>query len=230
MNIQRLYSLPNCKLIVEGLSNANDTSPTEARPLLSMLVNVECHLAGTDRPLTGGRDFFESLVTAVSAYAQEFLSKVHHPLAHRQLPGLVQLHKVDDNWHRLTVRPELEAQGSNIGESPNQPPIQIDLTTVQLFDLVEAVDQFFADSQTLPELSPRLSPISKRFVTSSQIVAKQALPTAVGISSLALAAIAFFFIPVPTKIPQPHPQSNPTRSSTNPSTRTSPISQPTKSP
>ncbi|MBV8886162.1 MAG: DUF4335 domain-containing protein [Chroococcidiopsidaceae cyanobacterium CP_BM_RX_35] len=230
MNIQRLYSLPNCKLLIEGLSNANDTSSTEVRPLLSMLVNVECHLAATDRPLTGGRDFFESLVAAVSAYAQEFLSKVHHPLAHKHRSGLVELHKVDDNWHRLIVHSKSETQGSNVGESPNQPPIQINLTTVQLFDLVEAVDQFFADSQTLPDLSPQLLPISKRFVTSSQIVAKQALPTAVGVSSLALAAIAFFFIPIPTKLPQPHPQSNSTRSSTNPSTRTNPIPKPIKSP
>ena len=31
------------------------------------------------RPLTGGREFFESLVRVVSSYAQEFMSGVHYP-------------------------------------------------------------------------------------------------------------------------------------------------------
>jgi len=67
--------------------------------------------------------------------------------------------------------------------------IQIDLTTVQLFDLVEAVDQFFADSQTLPDLSLQLTVLNT--AGSSQPLVKQAVPGAVGVSSLALAAIAF---------------------------------------
>ncbi len=92
MTIQRKYSLPNCTLLLEGLNDSTtNMQSTDARPLISMLVNAECHLAGANQPLTGGRDFFESLVSAVSAYAQEFLSKVHHPQAHRNEPGLVQL-------------------------------------------------------------------------------------------------------------------------------------------
>ncbi len=75
--------------------------------------------------------------------------------------------------------------------------VQLDLTTVQLFDLVEAVDQFFADSQTLPDLSLRLAPVSKRYSTSNQPLVKQAVPAAVGVSSLAIAAIAFFLVPLP---------------------------------
>jgi len=223
MTIQRLYSLPNCKLILEGLSDTGQAPSTEVRPLLSMLVNAECHLAATDRPLTGGRDFFESLVTAVSSYAQEFLSKVHHPAVHKKQPGLVQLRQVDDNWHRLIVS-QTRAQGSEVNESSSQTPIQIDLTTVQLFDLVEAVDQFFADSQTLPDLSLRLQPVSKRLV-SGQLVAKQAVPTAVGVSGLALAAVVFFFVPIPPRRPpQPQPQYN------SSSTRISPTPKPSVSP
>jgi hypothetical protein len=181
------------------------------------LVNAECHLAATAQPLTGGRDFLSSLVTAVSAYAQEFLSKVPHPEAHRNAPGLVQLQKLDNNRHRLIVNSGMIDQGLDVGSSSAQPPIQIDLTTVQLFDLVEAVDQFFADSQTLPDLSLQLTPVSKRYAGSSQLVAKQAVPAAVGVSSLALAAIAFFLVPVPSIKRPPEPKPHQNSSSTTPS-------------
>jgi hypothetical protein len=144
--------------------------------------------------LTGGRDFLESLVKAVSGYAQEFLSQVHHPEAHRSGLGTVQLQKIGNNRHRLIVQSTKREAGL---EDSNGGVVQLDLTTVQLFDLVEAVDQFFADSQTLPDLSLRLAPVSKRYSTSNQPLVKQAVPAAVGVSSLAIAAIAFFLVPLP---------------------------------
>jgi len=58
------------------------------------------------------------------------------------------------------------------------------------------VDQFFADSQTLPDLSLQLTPAAKH-AGSNQSLVKQAVPATVGASSLALAAIAFFFVPIP---------------------------------
>ena len=218
MTIQRKYSLPNCTLLLEGLNDSTNVQSSDARPLISMLVNAECHLAGANQPLTGGRDFFESLVSAVSAYAQEFLSKVHHPQAHRNEPGLVQLQKLGSNRHRLIVNSGIKAQGIDAGSS-SDPPTQIDLTTVQLFDLVEAVDQFFADSQTLPELSLQLSPVSKRYVDSSQLMVKQAVPAAVGVSGLALAAIAFFLVPIPSVRRPPEPRQQQISSTTPIATR-----------
>ncbi|OKH23606.1 DUF4335 domain-containing protein [Chroogloeocystis siderophila] len=203
--IQRKYSLPNCTLFVEGLSEPiNEQSPS-VRPVLSILVNAECHLAGAKQPLTGGREFFESLVTAVSGYAQEFLSKVPHPEAHRNESGLVQLQQIDPNRHRLTVY----SSASNPNSEATNTPVTIDLTTVQLFDLVEAVDQFFADSQTLPTMSLQLAPVSKRYAGHTPQLTKQAVPAAVGVSSLALAAIAFFFVPIPEvrRPEEPQPQS-----------------------
>ena len=209
MTIQRLYSLPNCTLVLEGLSDPITGMPSgDVRPLLSTLVNVDCYLAASVKPLSGGRDFFESLVTAVSGYAQEFLSRVHSPGAQKNQPGLVQLQKVDDNRHRLIVQAKHGVQGLEVGESSSQLPIQIDLTTVQLFDLVEAVDQFLSDSQTLPDFSlPPLLPVSPPNAGSNKILAKQAVPAAVGVYSLALTAIAFFFVPVPPRrTQQPQPQ------------------------
>ena len=81
--IQRKYSLPNCTLVLEGLSDrATDSQSFDGRPVLTILTYVECQLIQAKQTLTGGRDFFESLVTAVSGYAQEFLSHVTHPEAH----------------------------------------------------------------------------------------------------------------------------------------------------
>lgn len=222
MTIQRKYSLPNCTLLLEGLSDATtDASLSDVRPLMTILVNAECDFTASGQRLTGGRDFFESLVAAVTGYAQEFLSKVHHPEAHKNEPGLVHLHKADNNRHRLLVKTETKEQGLNVdstsarsGVEPphgNGSPFQIDLTTVQLFDLVEAVDQFFADSQTLPDLTLQLSSVSKRYTAdSSQALVKQAVPATVGMSSLALAAIAFFLVPIPEveRPREPSPQSN----------------------
>jgi Domain of unknown function (DUF4335) len=196
MTIRRQYSLPNCTLVLEGLSDGSIASQLDIRPVLSILMSAECYLTGLAEPLTGGRDFFESLLKAVSSYAQEFMSGVHFPDRHGHDLAMVQLHKIDGNWHRLTVLSAVAHSGTQIDEKT---PLSaaVDLTTVQLFDLVEAIDQFFADTQTLPELSLQLSPVSKRYIKSAEPVAKRALPAAVGVSSLALAAMAFFLVPVP---------------------------------
>lgn len=209
MNIQRKYSLPNCTLLLEGLSDATRAAHfQEMRPELSILVNAECYLSGYNQPLVGGREFFESLVRAVSGYAQEFLSSVPNPLAHNTESELVQFQKIHSNRHRLIVHSEVQKNPeakSNNGKAP----IQIDLNSVQLFDLVEAVDQFFADSQTLPELSLELQPVGKGSGLASQTFIKQAVPAGVGVSSLAVCAIAFGLIPAP-QVRQPQAQTNST--------------------
>jgi hypothetical protein len=214
MNIQRKYSLPNCTLLLEGLSDMTRTANfQELRPELSILVNAECYLSSY-QPIAGGREFFESLVRAVSAYAQEVLSNIPNPQSQNHNSELVELQKIDTNRHRLTVRSEMT--GDNLGGNANQAApstIQIVLNTVQLFDLVEAVDQFFADSQTLPELCLELHPVNRSYGGSSQTLLKQAIPATVGVSSLAVAALAFSLIPAPqVRPPQVKPE---TQSSTD---------------
>jgi hypothetical protein len=172
-------------------------------------MSAECRFLGNSKHLVGGRDFFESLIKAVSNYAQEFLSGVPSLMVDSNQLTLVRLQRINDNLHRLTVQ-SLEPENNSGEESKPKLPTEIDLTTVQLFDLVEAVDQFFADSQTLPELSLQLTPVSKRHAQAAEPLAKRTLPAAVGISSLAVAAIAFFFVPIPEiqrpkdPIPQPN--------------------------
>ncbi|MBW4663732.1 MAG: DUF4335 domain-containing protein [Chroococcus sp. CMT-3BRIN-NPC107] len=200
MTIQRKYSLPSCVLVVEGLNDG--ATITDGRPILSMVVNVECHFPNSEQPsLSGGRDFLESLAKSTSIYTQEFLSKIPHRQAQSE-PELVQLHQLNNRRHQLVVR-------SNPKSESTTDLVKLDLTTVQLFDLVEAVDQLLVDNRTLPDLSLKLSPISKRYVTSRQDVAKQAVPAALGVSSLALAAIAFFLVPIPeVQPPKPVQQSS----------------------
>lgn len=213
--IQRKYSLPNCTLVLEGLSDRPaDVQSLDGRPVLTILTYVECQLIQAKQTLTGGRDFFESLVTAVSGYAQEFLSHVTHSEAHNKESSLVQLQKIDRDRHRLTIQPEnhKESEANSHTEGTAQ---EVELTTVQLFDLVEAIDQFFADTQTLPDLTLQLAPVSRRYVRSGQQLVKQAVPATVGASGLALAAIAFFLIPIPEAVRRPSEPTSPSAQSSN---------------
>jgi Domain of unknown function (DUF4335) len=205
MTIKRQYSLPNCKLILEGVGEEDSTGlAATARPPISVVVNAECHLIGIEKPLTGGREFLDSLVAAVSQYAQEYLSGLRHPMESHGKPGLVQLHRINNTAHRLTVYPDAPTRESAVGSAE---PLQLELNTGQLFDLVEAVDQLCADPQTLPDLTFHVAPISRRYIASQEPIAKRAVPAALGVSSLAIAAGLFFLIPVP-QVRRPEPAAN----------------------
>lgn len=237
MTIRRQYSLPNCTLILEGLSDGTPGSPLDTRPLMTILVNAECHFIGQKQPLSGGRDFFESLVHTVSRYAQEFLSQLHHPKLPGDKPQLIQLQKLpEQNLHRLTVLPVPEAVPVGGGKmfpnspshfQPQQGTVEMDLTTVQLFDLVEAIDQFLADRQTLPDLGVTFQPLSRRYRKADQPLAKRAAPAAVGVTGLTVAAIAFLLMPVP-QVREPKPAQ--TQASTTNTASPSPTGQPTITP
>lgn len=224
MTIRREYSLPNCTLVLEGLS-ANPAQ-TERLPL-DVLIRFECHLSA-EKPLVGGRDFLEKLAAAVSQFAQEFLSGVRRGSASfNGHAAPIQLKSLDTNLFRIIV--QLSLVSAVAGATPDtdssqlDSTIETDLSTVQLFDLVEAFDQLFADTQTLPDLLPSFSPLSRKDSTSRQPVTEQAAPVVLGVTSLALAAVALFFVPIPevekrTPIPQtpsqtvPQPPSAPERS------------------
>lgn len=199
MTIQRQYSLPNCTLMLEGLGDMSVTHQPELRPLMSVLINAECHLPGQEKPLSGGREFFENLVNAVSQYAQEVIGGIYNLSRPMENTSLVQLHRLDATHHRISILPEGAVPGSGIAAQLTR---HVDLTTVQLFDLIEAVDQFFADNQTLPELTLNLKPLPRRHYRSSAPTAQRSIPIVVGASSLAAASIALFFVPFP-KVSEP---------------------------
>lgn len=232
MTIQRQYSLPNCTLTIEGLGDVISLSPTEPRPPVSVLINAECRLAGQEQPLSGGREFLDSLVKAVSQYVQGLLSGLHGNRLVREENPLVQLHAINSTTHRLSVR--------SPGSGDSQTSRDIDLNTVQLFDLMEAIDQLLADTQTLPDLTLNLRPLSRREIAKAEPIAKQVVPAAIGVSSLAAAAVLLSLLPVP-KV-NPPKDLYPVRSTatatpgtspspgTSPTTEASPTTSPTTSP
>ena len=204
MTIIRKYILPNCTLVLEGLSDASEEeSDVFAAESLSILVNAECNFVNSNQQLSGGSVFFENLVKAVSAYAQEFLSGLPHPQNSRSESPQVYIAKSDkQHLHRLICAPETNAE---------QQKSEIELTTVELFDLVEAVDQFFADHKTLPSIALELKSLSKKYRQPDKPLAERATPVALGIASLAFAAAAFFLLPPPEiREPEPVLESNPT--------------------
>ena len=204
MTIKRQYILPNCTLILEGLSETSESeNDVFAQQSLSILVNAECHFINSNRQLTGGSVFFENLVKAVSAYAQEFLSGLPHRQNSQTESPQIHIEKVDNyNLHRLTFEPEADTE---------QQKSVIDLTTVEFFDLVEAVDQFFADEHTLSDITLELQCLSKRYRQPDEPLVQRVTPVAIGVASLAFATATFFVVPIPeVREPQSPSESSPT--------------------
>ena len=193
MTIQRQYTLPNCNLVLEGLTiDANDPlSP------MSVLMNVECQLPGAaDSSLTGGREFLDNLVAAVSRYAQQILSGINRPATLvGGGPPLVDIKPGEGPYHHLIV--QQQPPGEQPRDTDALAPLDVKLSTVQFYDLMEAVDQLLADSQTLPDLQPQFQAISRRLVKPAEPVAKRTAPAAIGAAALAAAGIGLFFVPPP---------------------------------
>jgi hypothetical protein len=186
MTIQRQYSLPNCTLALDGFGDAT-ASGSDLRPIMSILTNAECRFMGQP-VMRGGKDFFEGLIATASLYAQEVMSGIRVPAAD-EANHTVQIDRLSADAHQLTFTPE------------NGTPQTLKLNTVQLFDLVEAIDQFIADTQTLPQWSLGLKPAAKKFAQ-REPMSKQAMPFAAGLGSLAIAAAALLALPTP-QINQP---------------------------
>ena len=197
MTIRRQYSLPNCTLILDGLSDGSSTTGIpDSRPLMSSLFNAECHFVGSKQPLFGGRDFLTSLIATVSNYAQEFLSGIPHPIQPQTTDNLVSLVKGDrEHIHHLTAT--LESNSNELGataSSSTGKPTEIKLSTVQLFDLLEAIDQFLADRRTLPDIMIPLQPIRKAI---AQPISAHAAPAGLGLASLVVASLIGYALPLP---------------------------------
>jgi hypothetical protein len=181
MELQRSYNLPNCTLVLDGLSDMAGDNPSR----LSILMSATCNLLGQAQPLSGDRSFLEALSQTVSRYAQTCLSGVGRSLKNNP-SDRIQLSPLGPGRHQLKV------WGDEASE-----PSSFTLTTVQLFDLVEAIDQFLADNLSLPDMSLGLAPVSRRLVSASEPLAKRVAAPAIGISGLAIATAALMTMPTP---------------------------------
>ena len=204
MNIKRQYVLPSCSLILEGLEDSDSESVDilNGQSPMSILINAECNFIGADRTLSGGSVFLANLSRAVSDYAQGFLSGLYHPTAKTTEYPQIKIDKTDTHLHRLTLTPEAS-------ESESQ--TEINLTTIELFDLVDAIDRFYADRTTLPNMALDLKPVSRRYRKPEQPLVERLTPICIGFASLAMAAGAFFVIPPPE---MRSPETNPTENTT----------------
>jgi hypothetical protein len=177
-------------------TNTENADILSGQPPMSILINAECHLLKSDRKLSGGSVFLTNLARAVSNYAQGFLSglfpvdKSDSRIA--EYPQVSISRVPDKHLHRLTVEPQPDS-----GEAKTE----IDITTVELFDLVDAIDQFYADRSALPHMTLEIHPVSKRYRKPEQPLTQRLTPVAIGLSSLAFAAGALFMIPVPKTTP-----------------------------
>ena len=189
MTIQRQYVLPNCSLTLEALG----TDPTSN--VLSILANAEFKIVGLDQHLSGGSDFFKAVAAAVSDYCQGLLSGLEHTQHMTSQQSLVTLEADRGQYHRLIFKAQ-EAEESPDWLEPNGVR-EFRLSTVQLFDMAEAIDQLVADGQTLPNFDLGLSPLSRRYVSPQQPLGQRLLPPLLGIGSLAIAALGLFMLPVP---------------------------------
>ncbi len=202
MSVKRQYILPNCSLILEGLedSDSENVDILDGQSPMSILINAECNFIRTNKTLSGGSVFLKNLSRTVSNYAQSFLSGLNHPHADSTEYPQVTIDQTDSHLHHLTLTPEKSAEGEKT---------EIDLTTIELFDLVDAIDQFHADRTTLPGMSLELKPVSRRYRKPEQPLAERLTPVVIGFTSLALAAGAFFVIPIPeVRSPESSPINN----------------------
>ena len=223
MNIKRQYSLPNCNLVLEGLEDANTESVDilDGQPPMSILINAECNFLNSNQKLSGGSVFLENLSRAVSTYAQGFLSGLSQPNQDITEYPQISIEPVGkQNLHRLTLEPE---------PNSDEEKAEVNLTTVELFDLVDAIDQFYSDRSTLPHMTLILQAVSKRYRKPEQPLAERLTPVIVGFTSLAVAAGALFLIPPPQmRPPEPAPANNTTETrpttteSTPPTTESNP--------
>ncbi len=199
MNIKRQYILPNCNLTLEGLedSDTENVDILDGQSPMSILINAECNFLNSNQTLSGGSVFLKNLSRAVSLYAQEFLSGLSQPKTGSLEYPQITVEKINSYLHRVAVDPE-----PNAGEDKTE----VKLTTVELFDLVDAIDQFYSDRSTLPSMTLDLHSVSKRYRKPEQPLGERLTPVAIGFSSLAMAAAAFFMIPPPEVRP---PESNP---------------------
>lgn len=197
MTIQRNYSSPNCSLILEGFSNDNGES-ADVLPILSDLISAQFQIVDVDKNLIGGKDFLVNFMETLSLYTQELLSNVHHPPIAEPKTNIIKITKlIDKNRHLLVWQESKENEDKKI---------ELELTTVQLFDLMETIDQFLADSYTLPDLTLDLKPVSRRYRQAEETFVQQSTPAALGFAGFALIAIAFFFLPMPSQIKDPRLQ------------------------
>lgn len=112
--------------------------------------------------------------------------------------GPIQIYPIGPSLHRLWIQPPPMVEGEAAPE-----PLDLEISTLQLFDVVEVVDQFYADNRTLPDVTQALASVSRRYLASREPLAQRILPGAIGATTLAAAAGVMFLFPHPETVERP---------------------------
>ena len=203
--IQRQYLSPNCTLFLQGFADADCD---QVLPVMSVLTNAKCQIMGLPE-LNGGLAFLTNLMTALSTYTQSLLSGLPHPPVTIDTTNsdYIEFEKKDDqNRHRLIIW-----NGDKVNQEKK---VEIELSTIQLFDLQDTIDQLIQDQTTLPQIENPLQPLSRRYRQSEVSLVEQSTPAALGLVSISIVAAIMFIIPHPTKIEDPNLQPQPINNET----------------
>jgi hypothetical protein len=218
MSILREYRLPNCVLRLEGLSQGSDINAHGGRPEMNILTRVECNFEKEKQSLVGGKDLLESLIQATNFCVQGIISGLPSLYRSYSEGTGVQIQDAGEGRFELKVPESLLLERENISgaeNSHNGSGVQFQLTSVQIFDLMEAIDQLISDQQTLPDLNVPLRSRSRKEVKSETSTVQKSAPFAVGTASMLVAAAGLFLMPIP-KTPTPTQTETPSLSQPSP--------------
>ena len=200
--IERQYLSPNCVLSLQGFTDGDSEETSSS--VMSVLTQAKCQIMGSPHSLQGGLTFLENLTKTISSYTQGLLSGLTHPWEPKETDDYIRLQKMTDKNRHLLIWQEKK---DNIDQQ-----IEIELSTIQLFDLQDVIDQFCRDENTLPQIQDELKPLSRRYRQSEVTIVEQSTPAALGLVSFSLAALLLFLIPHPTEIKDPNLEPQPTSS------------------
>jgi len=165
--LQKIYSLPNCHLVVEGLSTTEDKT-------LTLLTHFQCQVGG--KTISGGKELLCNLIKGVSYACQLAIAG----------------EGVDYQDTQVTIGSKGFQYYLTVAGEEGKVEVQLD--RVQLFDLMEALDQLCLDPQTLPDVG-LMFPSPKPPISSVNPL----VPAVVGISSVVAVAVALWFVPIPQR-------------------------------
>ncbi|MFN4279110.1 DUF4335 domain-containing protein [Thermosynechococcus sp.] len=213
MLLQRQYSLPNCTLRIEGLSGQAGSEQ------LDIVTLCEWEITGKDQRIKGGKEFLVALLNSVPAAAQTWLSGVK---LQRSPQYPIQIEIEAANQVSLHIpRKLLQASPEENSETPTndaaEETLEVQLTWLQLADLIEALDQLCSDSQMLPTLIPTFHSLPRRAIAPAVPLRKQLMPLGIGAASLAIMAAIFFHLPLPERRPPREEALPPTPEAVTPS-------------
>ena len=197
--IEKQYISPNCVLSLQGFSEETGEQNT---PIMTVLTQAKCQIIGYNQSLEGGLSFLEHLLQATSKYTQGLLSGLTHPWESNEENDYISLQKLPGKNRHLLIWQKVKGQIDD--------QLEVELSTIQLFDLLDAIDQFYSDEYTLPSLQDELKPLSRRYRQSEVSVVEQSTPATLGLISFAAAAVLMFMLPNPGKIEDPNLESQAT--------------------